>query len=662
MIDKRSIFDAIEASGYFDTLAEQGTVADVLVKVFDLHNRPAQDERCRSFYEDIIQHYVRNNDYSWEKLFISDLGLLKISDDQFIDFLEALLSPAADLDQDNYQDFIRRINPTLAKSNLKYIYAYNDEKGNPIFRVKEISGISAPHVAPNKVKIFVDKDADYPTNRYGNHKKPTSVPAIVLAYDFRWSDYNISTQFDVFFYKTLNNPIYCGKVKIIAFDTPYYTDETHETYDVIKFLDDSYDALPDNFCSLGQNANYYSLIQGKLTKEEFLSFMWAMRDCAFYPSLQELFTKAPHWSSLTRDDAAERAMRTERNKFLHGGRVSYDFNYTFTPPYSNGRTTDIYFPFSTNGALPRRLLALIGKNGAGKTKLLTTLPLDLALKKEELFDNALPSFGKIIAISNSYYDNFEIPQPDAEFNYVYCGLSRQEADARRLMSREEIVSTLIGNLKEIIRKSRIGRLKKVLSSLFEEEDFECWFREEEDSLNTDRDKVVVDEEMVREYFARMSSGESALTYIFSNILAQIRYDSILLFDEPETHLHPNIISRLISTLYGLLEKFESFAIVATHSPIIVNEIHSASVLVIEKDHADCIVRPIGVETLGGNLGMIANEVFGNSVLPKHYRKMLSELKDYGYDYEEIVGILSNGDLPITMPVDLYLSRLFDEED
>ena len=64
----------------------------------------------------------------------------------------------------------------------------------------------------------------------------------------------------------------------------------------------------------------------------------------------------------------------------------------------------------------------------------------------------------------------------------------------------------------------------------------------------------------------MSSGERILLYNIFNILAKISFNSLIFFDEPETHLHPNAITELIAGLMFILETFQSFAIIATHSP------------------------------------------------------------------------------------------------
>src|SRR5207253_92326 len=73
-------------------------------------------------------------------------------------------------------------------------------------------------------------------------------------------------------------------------------------------------------------------------------------------------------------------------------------------------------------------------------------------------------------------------------------------------------------------------------------------------------------------FARLSSGQAILCHFVTALLAWIQRDSLILFDEPETHLHPNAVASLFLVLSEILTEYESFAVVATHSPVVIQEI------------------------------------------------------------------------------------------
>ncbi len=94
--------------------------------------------------------------------------------------------------------------------------------------------------------------------------------------------------------------------------------------------------------------------------------------------------------------------------------------------------------------------------------------------------------------------------------------------------------------------------------------------------------AVIDPSGVRSAFTNMSSGQKLLVTIFSEILANIEQKSLLLFDEPETHLHPNMTFKLIKALSNLLETYDSYGVLATHSPIVLQQIPSKYVRIIER--------------------------------------------------------------------------------
>ena len=83
----------------------------------------------------------------------------------------------------------------------------------------------------------------------------------------------------------------------------------------------------------------------------------------------------------------------------------------------------------------------------------------------------------------------------------------------------------------------------------------------------------------------LSSGQETFVNLIINILALIKPNSLILIDEPENTLHPNIEIDFISILQDILnyEDFDSFAIIATHSATIVREVPESFVRVIKFD-------------------------------------------------------------------------------
>lgn len=110
----------------------------------------------------------------------------------------------------------------------------------------------------------------------------------------------------------------------------------------------------------------------------------------------------------------------------------------------------------------------------------------------------------------------------------------------------------------------------------------------------------------------LSSGQETFINLIINILALIKPNSLILIDEPENTLHPNIEIDFISILQDILkdEDFDSFAIIATHSATIVREVPESFVRVIkfDGDGQPLITQP-SIKTFGADIGTITNYVF-----------------------------------------------------
>jgi predicted ATP-dependent endonuclease of OLD family len=156
---------------------------------------------------------------------------------------------------------------------------------------------------------------------------------------------------------------------------------------------------------------------------------------------------------------------------------------------------------------------------------------------------------------------------------------------------------------------------------------------------------------------QLSSGQSIILYIISEIVANIRFDSLLLYDEPETHLHPNAITQLMNTIYELVDQFQSYCIIATHSPMVIRELLSKNVFILEKNGNFASLRKIGMESFGENIATLTEEVFGNKEIPKQYKKIIEEFVSEGKTFSEVVSLLESDNVPLSLNTRLYIRAL-----
>ncbi|MBH9742078.1 AAA family ATPase [Vibrio vulnificus] len=132
----------------------------------------------------------------------------------------------------------------------------------------------------------------------------------------------------------------------------------------------------------------------------------------------------------------------------------------------------------------------------------------------------------------------------------------------------------------------------------------------------------------------LSSGQ--LSFFKFALLAclHIENGSFVLLDEPETHLHPSMISDFITLLDNILEKTGSYALIATHSAYFVREVTREQVHVFKKfNNEEIQILNPRLKTFGANIGDISHFVFdedyGNSLSQKVIRK--ANIKNFSYD-------------------------------
>mgnify|MGYP003044791009 FL=1 len=205
--------------------------------------------------------------------------------------------------------------------------------------------------------------------------------------------------------------------------------------------------------------------------------------------------------------------------------------------------------------------------------------------------------------------------------------------------------------KDIQKKERTISLKKILSNILHKDIIDNLFTLDETG------KLVFQFGNIASICNKISSGQNTLMYILCDVVSNIRYDSLLLFDEPETHLHPNAITTLMTAINELLNEYQSYCIISTHSPLIIRELLSRSVYIMERNANYPLLRKIGLESFGENLTTLTEEIFGNKEVNKYYKNKIQELIDIGYTYENIIKLLESKDVPLNLNITIYIKNL-----
>lgn len=493
----------------------------------------------------------------------------------------------------------------------------------------------------NTIPFYLYKiDDSYQTGT--SNTKPQTVPSFILL-STTWDDYGVKTKYGLNYYDENGKWHYIGSVKIIK-------DEYSDSDDLVtrKELNTPFTDIGNSYCSLGQETAYYDTLK-KLFPETYRDLLLSLRDCAIYPEIETNFRTLPQFRSLIRTNEAERILREE--KFSLKGldaKTRYVFDYIFKPKYAD-EPIKIPLHFSQYGHRANRIYVIIGENGVGKTQFISSLPMAIYKYESDHFEPHIPIFSKIIAISNCPYDSFEIPVSNQEFGYVYCGISKKKNGVKTIISDSELKNGLTRALK-IIRargSKMVMKIRMILSNLFTDDELGMLFVEDERGLNIKLNDVYA-------LCDRLSSGQNALLYQFCNVVAHIRYDSIILFDEPETHMHPNAITMIMAALCKLLEEFESYCIIVTHSPLVVREVMSDCVYVMRREQGLADLTKIGIESFGADTSVIIDEVFENKDANMPYKTKVKEMVEHGMGYDEIVRKLEGNEVPLSLHLLLYI--------
>jgi len=112
-------------------------------------------------------------------------------------------------------------------------------------------------------------------------------------------------------------------------------------------------------------------------------------------------------------------------------------------------------------------------------------------------------------------------------------------------------------------------------------------------------------------FGELSSGHKIILKIVTELVAHVEdtQPTLVLIDEPETHLHPPLVAALVKSVRACLDKFDGYAVIATHSPVVLQETPSRYVHVLRRMGETSRVERPKIETFGENIGVITQEVF-----------------------------------------------------
>lgn len=502
----------------------------------------------------------------------------------------------------------------------------------------------------------------------------------------RWDDFGFQTMFHLTVVDENGGRHGIGTVKIGRYGMTDRDD---------LGLPGAFESLSEEYFSVGQEDTYYEQLArlGAAIRTEVLS---GLRDMAFDSDILESardegVTRTSLWRFVNPGTIEEQFSRIAK-----GGKRVMDFLVTYRLPDPGGDEDDglrLTFHARPGSHPPSNIHVLTGRNGAGKSVLLNRLARAAADphadRREvgeitELGRAVNRSFTNLVYVSFSAFD--DLPHiPDGEqFPTDHVGLralspaaaprrgspermSTDVADsasaraiddvpyltdgeqlrtdhvamevcvreaAPKLKSPERLRKDFADSVEACLTGGHSERWTKALetltyagSGLLED----GWLEEFRATSDTGKRRTKA-----RALFRQLSSGHKVVLLTITRLVELVGERTLVIIDEPETHLHPPLLSALVRAVSDLLTDRNALAIVATHSPVVLQEVPADCVYKLRR-YGDRMVadRPT-LETFGENVGILTHEVFGLEVTHTGFHQALSRLVSAGLSYDEIL--------------------------
>lgn len=462
-------------------------------------------------------------------------------------------------------------------------------------------------------------------------KRPAkNFPVLDLRKD-TWDDFGFKTLFHAKYWRAETDVIDLGTVKILQLGQ-----ENGYTKIPGRFHE-----LSEEFCSLGQDVEYYQKLRS-LPRKEHEPLLRGLRDAVFSRLVRAKFEQERGFKdSLLRSTTATSALEIAPSFFSSEQPIPSELGELHFKTSVGGTSFVVSFDFTGDSRLPARVNTVIGYNGSGKTQLLANLAMvavtsatsksarRIQSKYGEFVESA-HSFGAVIAISYSAFDTFEVPGENAEerkrvakeselLGYVYCGLRDLESKKSknsRLKSFSDIADDFEKTLEVIESRKRRQLFFDILAPIALEPSLQRL------GFVAQLDKSS--EEWVA-LFCSLSSGHKIVLSIVANLAAYLQRRSLVLIDEPEAHLHPPLLAALLKSIRSALQRRDSYAVIATHSPVAIQETPARFVRILRRFGETTSVKTPSSETFGENIGILTRDVFDLNSSETDYHDVLERL-------------------------------------
>lgn len=473
----------------------------------------------------------------------------------------------------------------------------------------------------------------------------TSVPSsgidvVYLKID-NWNDYSFVTTFGVHIFDQIGIKHELSSVRI------GFVGQTDDIATYEK-LEKSFESLPNGFFSLGSSVDYYKDLFSDFDAEWRQDFLVRIKDVVWdHDLLEEVQHETVFATSHLRSINVSK-IRDQFSSVLQGSVRLTDFDFGFClPPSEEFAGFDLNFTVKANSTPSTNMHALIGRNGVGKTTLLNSMVKAVANRvetKAHFYTDSIFGreaieehyFSSLVSVAFSAFDPFDLPKDGDGVRYSYIGLTDYAGDDGAIIkSKNDLFDEFaVGLAFCFAEERRKNRWVQAIETLQSDDNFA-----EMDLLSL----VPLDGKKLKDralfLIGKMSSGHSVVILTMTLLVAKVEEKTLVLFDEPESHLHPPLLSALMRSLSQLLHTRNAVVIIATHSPVVLQEIPSSCVWKVYRTKLASEKKRPDTETFGENVGTLTREVFGLEVENSGFHTVLLDFVGQGGTYEAILARL-----------------------
>ncbi len=463
-------------------------------------------------------------------------------------------------------------------------------------------------------------------------------PEVVYLIEDQWDDwFTYHTMYDLYFINKFKERKYIGKIKI---GEKGMKGEGNKRPNLpLKF-----NKLGDNFFSLGQSDYYYDNIKslGDELREEILT---ELNDIAMNSEIYNKFINEGVMQSSLLRDISRKTVTTQFRRIARGGARLTKYNFNYEAPIIEGSDIDpmkLSFKVIPESKPPTNIHVIIGRNGVGKTHLIISMIKAISnekdIKKNGNFifeENVEDIFSKVIFVSFSAFDQLNDVDNINNINvpFIKIGLNKGNNDNKDNMEKsfsDSLYSCLSGIKRNLLIKS-----VEILSSdpIFNQTNIV-------DLCNSIKsgEKKIREEFLSKsaDIFKKLSSGHKIIILTIVKLIENVEEKTLVLLDEPEGHLHPPLLASFVRALSELLTNRNGVAIIATHSPVILQEVPKSCVWKLRRNGKNSIAERLKIESFGENIALLTEEVFGLEVTNSGYHNMLVKAVEKYKDYYNII--------------------------